>query len=137
MSWMNSDGHLLSESKVSHLVKDVILADDFDHEHLQNFSVRQSMRELDTDDKGRRVTFPDDWIETSITIDIPTKSKEASPQLYTIDGFYYRPLVEVIRVAFADIQARVFHLLPFQWLWKDPLDGHQEQIFDEVYTSDA
>lgn len=137
MSWMNSGGHLLSESKVSHLVKDVILADDFDREHLQNFSVRRSLRELDKDDKGRRVTFPDDWIETSVTIDIPTKSKEGNPQPYTIDGFHYRPFVEVIRAAFADVQARAFHLLPFQRLWKDPLDGHQERIFDELYTSDA
>ncbi|KAG2739864.1 hypothetical protein P692DRAFT_201899292 [Suillus brevipes Sb2] len=137
MSWMNSGSHLISETKVSHLVRDVMLADDFDRKHLENFSARRSLRELDKDDKGRKVTFPDDWIESNVTIDIPTKSKEDGPQPYTIHGFHYRPLVEVIRAAFTDIQARAFHLLPFQRLWKDPLDGHQEQIVDELYTSDA
>jgi hypothetical protein len=137
MSWMNSGSHLISETKVSHLVRDVILAGDFDREHLENFSVRRSLRELDQDEKGRKVIFPDDWIETSVTINIPAKSKEDDPQRYTIHGFHYRPLVEVVRAAFADVQARAFHLLPFQRLWKDPLDGHQERVFDELYTSDA
>ncbi|KAG2343831.1 hypothetical protein BDR05DRAFT_975804 [Suillus weaverae] len=127
LSWMNSGSSMLSESKVSHLVKDVLLAEDFDHKDLENFS----------DESGSRVTFPDDWIQTSITIDIPMKSKEDGPQPYTIPGFHYCPLVEVIRVAFADVQAGAFHLFPFQWLWKDSLDGHQERIYDELYTSDA
>jgi hypothetical protein len=52
-------------------------------------------------------------------------------------GFHYWPLIEVICAAFADVQASTFHLLPFKWLWKDPLDGHQERIFDELYSSDA
>lgn len=137
MSWMNSGTSRISETKVAALVKDVILAEDFDREHLQRFSVRQSLRELDKDENGKRITFPDDWIETSITIDIPTKSKEDRPRPYTIPGFHYRPLVEVIRAAFTDAQARAFHLLPFKRLWKDPLDDHQERIYDELYTSDA
>lgn len=137
ISWMNSGSHLVSETKVSHLVRDVILADDFKREHLENFSVRRSLRELDKDDKGRKATFPDDWIESSVTINIPTKSKEDGPQPYTIHEFHHRPLVEVIRAAFADVQARAFHLLPFKRLWRDPMDGHQERVFDELYTSDA
>jgi hypothetical protein len=95
------------------------------------------LQELDKDESGSRVNFPDDWIQTSVTIDIPMKSKEDGPQPYTIPGFHYRPLVEVIRTAFADVQVGAFHLFPFQWLWKDPLDDHQEQIYDELYTSDA
>jgi hypothetical protein len=128
---------MVSENKVSSLVKDVMMADDYDPRDLENFSIRRSLRELDKDEKGKRVTFPDDWIETCVTINIPTKSKEDDPQLYTIPGFHYRPLTEVIRAAFSDIQAKAFHLLPFQRFWKDPLDGHQERIFDEFYTSDA
>lgn len=137
ISWMNSGSSRVSESKVVSLVKDVILAGDFDHEDLQGFSVRQSLRELDKDESGKRITFPDDWVETSVTIDIPTKGREDSPRPYTIPGFYYRPLVEVIRAAFSDAQAGAFHLLPFKRLWKDPLDGHKERIYDELFTSDA
>jgi hypothetical protein len=137
MSWMNSGSSRLSETKVADLVKDVMLAEDFDRQHLQGFSVKQGLRELDKDESGKRITFPDDWIETDVIIDIPTKSKEDNPRPYTIPGFHYRPLVEVIRAAFADAQAGAFHLLPFKRLWKDPLDGHQERVYDELYTSDA
>jgi hypothetical protein len=137
MSWMNSGSNLVSETKVSCLVKDVMLAQDFDRQHLENFSVRQSLRKLDNNENGKNVTFPDDWIQASVTIDIPTKSKEDRPQPYTVPGYHYRSLVEVIRTAFADAQARAFHLMPFKRLWRDPLDGHEEQIYDELYTSDA
>jgi len=27
--------------------------------------------------------------------------------------------------------------MPFQQLWKDPLEGHQERIYDELYTLDT
>jgi hypothetical protein len=134
---MNSGSNLVSETKVSRLVKEVIMAQDFDRQHLEKFSVKQSLRELDRDESGKKVIFPDDWIQTSVTIDIPTKSQEDGPRPYTVPGFHYRPLVEVIRAAFADVQARAFHLLPFKRLWKDPLDGHEERVFDELYTSDA
>jgi hypothetical protein len=137
MSWMNSGSNLVSETKVTRLVKDVLLAEDFDRTHLENFSVKQNLQKLDADENGKRITFPDDWIHSSVTIDIPTKSKEDRPQPYTIPGFHYRPLVEVIRTAFADVQAQAFHLSPFQRLWKDPLDGRQERVYDELYTSDA
>lgn len=43
----------------------------------------------------------------------------------------------MIRSAFADVQANAFHFLPFKRLWQDPLDNHQERVFDELYTSDS
>jgi hypothetical protein len=65
------------------------------------------------------------------------KSTEEGPKAYTIHRFHYHPLVKVIHTAFADVQACAFHLSPFKQLWQDPLDGHQEQIFDKLYTLDA
>jgi hypothetical protein len=137
ISWMNSGSHKKSEAEIQRLVQDVLQADDFDIKDLEGFSVRSSLRELDQDKSGERITFSDDWVESDVTINIPTKSPEGGSVPYTIQGFHYRPLVEVIRAAFADIQACSFHLSPFKRLWKDPLDGHQERIFDELYTSDA
>jgi hypothetical protein len=136
---MNTGTTRISESKVASLVKDVILAEDFDQKHLEKFSIKQSLRFLDKEssEEEDRIIFPDDWIETSVTISIPTKSKEDGARPYTVPGFHFRPLLEVIRSAFSDIQAGAFHLLPFKRLWKDPLDGHQERIYDELYTSDA
>jgi hypothetical protein len=134
---MNSGSHRKSENEVQRLVGDIIQADDFDVKHLEGFSVRRSLRELDKDEGVDTVNFPDDWIKASVTIDIPTRSKEEGPKAYTIPGFHYRPLVEVIRAAFADVQSGAFHLLPFKRLWKDPLNDSQERLLDELYTSDA
>ncbi|KAG2068698.1 hypothetical protein BDR04DRAFT_1023759, partial [Suillus decipiens] len=136
MSWMNSSGSLFSETKVLHLVKDVILAEDFNPKDLDNFSVRQNLQQLDRDASGKGITS-DDWIQTSITISIPSKSRQDGPQPYNVPGFHYCSLVNVIHATFSDAQGKVFHLLPFQWLWKDPLDGHQEQVYNELYTSNA
>jgi hypothetical protein len=137
MTWMNSGSHQKSEIEVTRLVKDVLQAEDFDSKDLDGFLVRQGLRALDSTGKNGTITFPDDWLETDITLDIPTKSKDDPSMSFSIPGFHYRPLVAVIRSAFADIQANAFHLLPFKRLWKDPLDGHQERVFDELYTSDS
>ncbi|KAG2139104.1 uncharacterized protein EDB93DRAFT_1253172 [Suillus bovinus] len=137
MSWMHSGSHRKSENEVQHLVKDVLQAGDFDVQHLKAFSVRKNLRELNRDHSGEKVTFPDHWIKSDVTINIPTKSREEGPMAYTIAGFHYRPLLEVIHAAFADVQAGAFHLSPFKWLWKDPLDDNQERIYDELYSSDA
>ncbi|KAG2154316.1 uncharacterized protein EDB93DRAFT_1081635 [Suillus bovinus] len=135
--WMNSGSHHKSEAEVSCLVKDVVQAEDFNPKDLDGFSVRRSLCALDDNGGKGTITFPDDWRETDITIEIPVRSKEDSSRSFTIPGFHYRPLVAVIRSVFADIQASAYHQFPFQRVWKYPLDGHQECVFDELYTSDS
>jgi len=125
MTWMNSGSHQKSETEVACLVADVIQAEDFNPSDLDDFSVRRNLRVLDNVGK-ETVMFPDDWLETDITLDIPTKSKDDPSVSFNIPSFHYRPLVGVICSAFADIQASAFHLFPFKRLWKDPLDNHQE-----------
>ncbi|KIK35492.1 hypothetical protein CY34DRAFT_16981 [Suillus luteus UH-Slu-Lm8-n1] len=137
MTWMNSGSHQKSEKEVTRLVREVIQAEDFNPSDLDGFSVRRSLRTLDNTGGKGTVTFPDDWLETDIVLDIPTKSKDDESRSFTIPGLHYRPLTAVIRSAFADIQANAFHLFPFKRLWKDPLDNHQERVFDELYTSDS
>jgi hypothetical protein len=137
MTWMNSGSHQKSEAEVTRLVKDVFQAEDFCVKDLDGFSVKKSLCALDNDGSNGIVTFPDDWIETSVNLEIPTRSKDDQSIPFSVPGFHYRPLVEVIRSAFADIQASAFHLFPFKRLWKDPLDNHQERVFDELYTSDS
>ncbi|KAG1820940.1 uncharacterized protein BJ212DRAFT_1297417 [Suillus subaureus] len=111
--------HQKSETEVQRLVREVLQADDFNVKHLDGFLVKRN-------ENGRKVNFPDDWVESTITIDIPTKSKEEASKAYTVASFHYQPLIDVIHAAFADVQAGTFHLFPFKWLWRDPLDNHQE-----------
>ncbi|KAG2360252.1 hypothetical protein BDR07DRAFT_1289998, partial [Suillus spraguei] len=137
VTWMNSGSHHKFEAEVSCLVKDVIQADDFNSRDLDGFSVRKSLHALDASGGDETVTFLDNWLETNITLNIPMKSTDNPLKLYSVPGFHYWPLVGVIHSAFTDIQANAFHLLPFKHLWRDPLDGYQEWLFDELYTSDS
>jgi hypothetical protein len=116
MSWMNMGSHQKSEAEIQCLIKGVLQADDFDVKCLEGFSVKRSLQELDKDEGRDRITFPDDWVETNITINIPTKLREEGPISYVIPGFHYCPLLEVICAAFVDMQASAFHLLPFKHL---------------------
>ncbi|KAG1817511.1 uncharacterized protein BJ212DRAFT_1480086 [Suillus subaureus] len=122
MTWMNTGSHQKSQTKVMHLIREVIQAEDFDIKDLDGFS--------------GTVGFPDNWVETEVNLDIPTKSKDDQSVLFRVPGFHYWLLVAVIHSTFTNTQANAFHLLPFKHLWKDPLDGHEEHIFDELYTSD-
>ena len=137
MTWMNSGSHRKSEAEVTRLVNDVLKAEDFSLKDLDGFSVKKSLCTLDNDGSKVTATFPDDWIEVDVNLEIPTKSKDNKSESFSVPGFHYRPLVAVICSAFADIQASAFHLFPFKRLWKDPLDNHQERVFDELYTSDS
>ncbi|KAG1807649.1 uncharacterized protein BJ212DRAFT_1224868, partial [Suillus subaureus] len=136
MTWMNSSSHQKSETEVACLVKDVIQAEDFNPSDLDGFSVKRSLHSLDGRGKVT-ATFLDNWLETDIILDIPTKLKDDPSTSFSIPGFHYRPLIGVIHSVFTDIQASAFHLCPFKCLWKDPLDNHQEHVFDELYTSDS
>lgn len=60
MTWMNSGSHQKSETEVQRLVSDVLQADDFDTKHLEGFSVKKNLKELDKDKGEEKVTFPDD-----------------------------------------------------------------------------
>jgi hypothetical protein len=137
ISWMNSGSSQKSKIEISRLVKEVILAEDFNVKHLEDFFVRKSLWEMDTDLGRSKIDFPDDWKQANITITVPSKSKEDEGRLFSISGFHFCPLIEVIQSAFKDIQASAFHLTPFKCLWKDPLDNHQKRIFDELYMSDS
>jgi hypothetical protein len=137
MMWMNSGSHQKLEAEVMHLVKDVIQVKDFNIEDLDGFSVRKSLCMLDNNNGKGMVRFPDDWLETDMTLEIPTRLKEDSSTTFNIPGFHYHLLVAVIHSAFADVQASTYHLFPFWRIWKDPLDDHQEHVFDELYTSDS
>ncbi|KAG2107806.1 hypothetical protein BD769DRAFT_1779432 [Suillus cothurnatus] len=114
MSWMNSGSNKKSETEVARLVKEVMLADNFDLKHLEDFSVKRSLRELDNDPNKNKFEFPDDWAQANVTISIPTKSKDDT-RFFSVPGFHFRPLIEVIRSAFADVQANAFHLSPFKY----------------------
>ena len=70
---------------------------------------------------------------------MPTREKkeEGNGRIFTIDGFRYRPILDVVRAVFAEASLKNFHLTPFKKLWKSPLTGREQRVYDELYTSDT
>jgi hypothetical protein len=76
MQWMNSGSHHKSESEVLRLIKEVIQAEDFNLVDLDGFLVRRSLYALDNDGGKGTTKFPNNWLETDVILDIPTKSAD-------------------------------------------------------------
>ncbi|KAG2049220.1 hypothetical protein BDR06DRAFT_984493 [Suillus hirtellus] len=95
MSWMHSGSNKKSEAEVACLVQEVMLPNDFDRRHLDGFSVKKSLRQMD-DDPGKKtqVRFPDNWIEANVTINIPTKLREDEAIPFSVPGFHFCPLTQ-------------------------------------------
>ncbi|KAG2128296.1 uncharacterized protein EDB93DRAFT_1256748 [Suillus bovinus] len=97
LNWMSSRSTRKSEAEVSHLVHDVLLAEDFDVHDLQGFSIRKHLNLLDsTPDKNPlngTAKFPEGWIKTDVTIKVPSRKVDASGgHLFQVLGFHYQAI---------------------------------------------
>ncbi|KAL6299080.1 hypothetical protein BKA93DRAFT_742984 [Sparassis latifolia] len=120
MHWFYGTSSLKSAADLNHLVNDVILAEDFDHEHLRDFSATRECKHIDNHDGGKKGNFSadDGWCEGSVKIHLPKENKvyadESAAPEFEVEGLYYRKLLEVIKAAYRDPIARKFHwITPF------------------------
>ncbi|SJL17050.1 uncharacterized protein ARMOST_20591 [Armillaria ostoyae] len=140
MQWVDSGSNLKSENEVNHLVNDVIRAPDFQASDFQSkFKFDMGREHQKLNDAISSSSLPGDgWCEATVDIKIPIgEDQAAGVRIFSVPGFQYCPLVEVIRVAFTDAQARLFHFSPFWRIFVSPLTGHETRLYDELYTSDA
>jgi hypothetical protein len=120
------------------LVHDVILAPDFDSDHLQNFNASTEAKRLDD---NPNCPSSDGWHESSVKLKLPkTGSKYASedeaPEA-EIPGILHRDLLQSIISAFKDTSFEAFNLKGFTQFWKPSPDEPVEEIFGEVYSSET
>lgn len=160
MNWTLTGNRQKSVTEVTRLVQDVLEAPDFRMEELEGFDARLETRRFDAAENALPTDDPlamDKWKRTTVDIVVPTREKNltGNGKSFTIEGFYYRPLLDVIRTVFAEPSSKCFHLTPFKKvggfprqkgsihfihsskIWKSPLTGREQQVYDEVYTSDA
>ncbi|KIM60972.1 hypothetical protein SCLCIDRAFT_123103 [Scleroderma citrinum Foug A] len=82
----------------------------------------------------------DGWktnVDIKIQVPLCKKCSEGTEKTFTVPDLAYRPLVSVIRAAFTDPVSQWFHLTPFKHIWKSPVTGREQRLYDELYTSDA
>ncbi|KAH7903969.1 hypothetical protein BJ138DRAFT_1187652, partial [Hygrophoropsis aurantiaca] len=142
MSWKMTGTNRKSDDEVTRLVKEVINPDGFNTADLSNFNAHTEMKHFDAAEETLEpndIFRKDGWKEAAVEICVPTREKtsKGNGRPFSIPGFLYRPLTAVIRAAFSEANSKWFHFTPFKRIWKSPVTGREQRVYDELYTSDA
>ena len=78
------------------------------------------------------------WKCSSATILVPFHSWCSKPGLtsYTVDGFYHRSLVSIIKEKLENpAHATFFHFEPYELQWRPPHRQHDIKVYSELFSS--
>ncbi|KAI6095493.1 hypothetical protein F5141DRAFT_1221894 [Pisolithus sp. B1] len=119
MKWMLSGSKQKSEAEVDRLISTVITVEDFQPEDLQHFSAHRELRWFNVSEEDLRPDYvfcKDGWMETSVSIKIPTHDQkpDGNGQIFVVPSFFYHKLTAV-----------------------SPITGKEQWLYDELYTSNA
>jgi len=139
VGWQNTGSNLKSDGEVDRLVHEVLRDPEF---KLEDFSsrwrTRRENQRLDAaDQKPESTPFGDGFIESTVEIIVPSGDPAIPPRPYAIPGLRHRPLISVIKAAFADPLAKKFHMSPFKLYQKIPGSDDARRVYSELYNSDA
>ncbi|KIM54557.1 hypothetical protein SCLCIDRAFT_31001 [Scleroderma citrinum Foug A] len=142
MNWRLTGSAQKSSAEVNRLVREVIQAEDFNILELDGFNAHTETSCLDAAERALPEDDPfgiDQWKTTNVEISVPTREKnpEGNGRAFCVEGLRYRPLTSVVRAVFAEALSKLFHLTPFKHIWRSPLTGCEQRVYDELYTSDA
>ena len=142
MNWRLTGSAQKSSAEVNRLVREVIQAEDFNILELDGFNAHTETSRLDAAERALPEDDPfgtDQWKTINVEISIPTRKEnpEGNGRAFYVEGLRYRPLTSVIRAVFAEASSKLFHLTPFKRMWRSPLTGEEQCVYDELYTSDA
>jgi hypothetical protein len=143
MNWFHNNATSKTLNDLDTLVHEVILAPDFDKNHLLNFRGSRESDRLDKFCEEPESPFSGDsrWIETSVNISVPCEkvkhASEIDTPVFTVKNLYYRRPLEVIKGAYHEVAAEHFNITPYKEYWQPSPDSPPERIFSELYNSDA
>ncbi|KAF5343015.1 hypothetical protein D9757_014587 [Collybiopsis confluens] len=136
--WYSSETKSIAD--LDRLVKEVIRPDEFEPSHLEDFSTKKVLREMDEYQANARL-FPteDGWQEISVDIPVPCsgfKKRESDAPCYTISGIFIRKPLEVMKSTFQSSSAKKFHYTPSE-LHQQSFPGSDTSIrlHGELYNS--
>ena len=105
MGWFYNSLTQKSLKDLNGLVRNIILADNFDHKDLQDFSAQ--------------------W-----------ETRDAAPKFH-VKGLHYHKITEVIRSAFKEPAAQMFHTAPYKLFWQPDKTHLPERVITELYMANA
>jgi hypothetical protein len=141
MNWFYGGSNMKSLAELDSLVQGVLLADDFNVEHLKGFSTARELGQLDKYTNNPGLHAADGWKESTVRLRLPAEkflnnSENEAPE-FEVSGVYHRSLIEVIKTAFQEPIAKTFHFSPFRLFWKPSPDEPPQRVISELYNSDA
>ena len=118
MNWYHSSSGEMSISQLNSLVKDVINPSDFWKEHLNNFSAKCELEQLDNEeDTSYPFSNKNVWKVSTVAIPLPAEGVkhvlENNAPVLEVPGVHHQSLVEAITIAFQDKTAKKFHYTPY------------------------
>lgn len=146
--WFWNNGLQKSKSDFKHLVG--ILTDPaFRLDDIRNISWDKIDKQLgDSDLELDWLDEPDaGWTKTPVTIRVPFAYKirkrdrhwpdPVEPQDFVVEDFYHRSIVSVLKERLASLDARHFHLEPYELYWQPWGSNQPTRVHGEIYTSPA
>ncbi|KAH9478019.1 hypothetical protein JR316_0010254 [Psilocybe cubensis] len=141
VNWFYSGSNLKSAGELDRLVKDVLLADDFDKNHLKNFSAKREFSRLDETDAQFPISSSNTWKTSTVKLSLPAENvphcAESEAPVLEVPNVHHRSLVEVIKSALEDESTNNFHYTPFCLFWQPTKESTPERVVSELYNSEA
>ena len=142
MGWFYNSLTQKSLKDLNGLVRNVILANDFNRKDLQDFSAQRETWRLDEAPHDLSLSHfaSDGWHTASIPIHLPCKKvkqpEDAAPKFH-VKGLHYCKITEVIRSAFEEPAAQRFHTALYKLFWQLDKTHLPERVITKLYTADA
>lgn len=148
MHWFTTASITKSMTELNSLVRDVLQAPDFKVEELAGFRAAKENTRLDnfkfkqvssTVSDNENPTFDDTWINATVYIPLPcdgVRQSEDDAPLFPVT-FYYRKILNVIKAALSENDAKAFHTFPFRAYWHPSKGEPPERVYSESYTANV
>ncbi|KIO07956.1 hypothetical protein M404DRAFT_135075, partial [Pisolithus tinctorius Marx 270] len=144
MQWFYNSSNTKLLANVDRLVNEVILAEDFDREDLCGFRATREAQRMDkypNNTNTPSILSTNNWNKTSVKVKLPTEKVQFTSELdapeFEVPDLFYHKLLELLRSAFNEVSAQMFHIKPFKLFWKRSPSAQPEQIYGDLYTGDA
>lgn len=130
-------------------IQELLLREDFDRFDLSGVNL-EVMKKKVLDKSVPWGNLDEGWRESPVTIGIPDSDKskkgkgrqrtedDIEGEKYTVNGFWFRPIIPLIKSILTSNESRTFHYEPYRQEWQRPGSSDPPvRIYDEMFTADA
>ncbi|TEB23984.1 hypothetical protein FA13DRAFT_1577104, partial [Coprinellus micaceus] len=137
LEWQATGSELKSDGELDRLVNHYLTHPRFKLLDLAGFSAQKAGRQSDKMEVEAKLPLLNDFLETEVPIELPSGSSQIPPRTFHIPGLHYRPILALLKAAFAHPLAAQYHFSPFKLFHTSPHDQKTHRVHSEVYDSDA